>query len=80
MTPILAAMLRNSISPKIYTFGFGNDVDDNTLNALSEEGNGQAAYIEDAESIPEAFASALGGLMSVAAQNLELTFIPKAVF
>ena len=80
LTTILSAMLRHSISPKIYTFGFGNVVDDTMLNALSEEGNGQAAYIEDAEVIPEAFASALGGLMSMAAQNLELTFSPKASF
>ena len=79
MTPILSAMLHHSISPKIYTFGFGNHVDDSTLNALSEEGHGQAAYIEDAESIPGSFASALGGLMSMAAQNLELTFTAKAL-
>jgi len=33
--------------------------------------------MEDAESIPSSFASALGGLMSMAAQNLELHFVPK---
>lgn len=77
INPILSAMLHHSISPKIYTFGFGNDVDDSTLNALSEEGNGQSAFIEDPESIPGAFASALGGLMSMTVQNLELTFSPK---
>lgn len=47
------------------------------LNAISEEGRGQSMYIEDAESIPSAFASALGALMSMAAQNLELIFMPE---
>ncbi|DBA94803.1 hypothetical protein WJX77_010279 [Trebouxia sp. C0004] len=74
---IMAAMLQNAISPKIYTFGFGADLDDAMLNAISEEGNGQSIYMEDAESIPSSFASALGGLMSMAAQNLELHFVPK---
>ena len=69
-------MLNNTISPNIYTFGFGNHVDDTMLNAISEEGRGQSMYIEDAESIPSAFASALGALMSMAAQNLELIFMP----
>ncbi len=73
----MSAMLQNAISPKIYTFGFGADLDDDMLNAISEEGNGQSTYMEDAESIPSSFASALGGLMSMAAQNLELHFVPK---
>ncbi len=77
ITPLLTAMLHNSISPKIYAFGFGTHLDDAMLNAISEEGNGQSTYMEDAESIPGAFAGALGGLMSMAAQNLELTFTPK---
>ena len=70
-------MLNNSISPKVYTFGFGSNLDDAALNAISEEGNGQSTYMEDAESIPGSFANALGGLMSMAAQNLELTFVPR---
>ena len=78
--PIMSAMLQNAISPKIYTFGFGSDLDDAMLNAISEEGNGQSTYMEDAESIPSSFASALGGLMSMAAQNLELSFAPKVHF
>lgn len=77
IAPIMSAMLQNAISPKIYTFGFGADLDDAMLNAISEEGNGQATYMEDAESIPSSFASALGGLMTMAAQNLELCFVPK---
>ncbi len=77
IAPIMSAMLQNAISPKIYTFGFGADLDDDMLNAISEEGNGQSTYMEDAESIPSSFASALGGLMSMAAQNLELHFVPK---
>ena len=77
LTLILSAMLCNTIRPKVYTFGFGDHVNDTMLNAITEEGHGLSTYIEDAESIPGAFASALGGLMSMAAQNLELTFIPQ---
>lgn len=77
ITPILSAMLSNSVSPKVFTFGFGSNLDDAVLNAISEEGNGQSTYIEDAESIPGSFAIAMGGLMSMAAQNLELTFVPR---
>ena len=77
LTPVLAAMLSNPIRPNIYTFGFGNHVDDTMLNAISEEGQGQSIFIGDAESIPSAFASALGALMSMAAQNLEIDFMPE---
>ena len=56
IAPIMSAMLQNAISPKIYTFGFGADLDDAMLNAISEEGNGQSTYMEDAESIPSSFA------------------------
>lgn len=70
-------MLQNPIRPTIYTFGFGADYDSETLGAISQAGQGQSSFIEDAESIAPALASALGGLMTISAQNVELTFTPK---
>ena len=74
---ILGMMLQNPIRPTIYTFGFGADYDSETLGAISQAGQGQSSFIEDAESIAPALASALGGLMTISAQNVELTFTPK---
>lgn len=70
-------MLTNPIRPTIYTFGFGADYNSETLAAIAQAGQGQSSFIEDAESIAPALASALGGLMTISAQNVELTFTPK---
>lgn len=74
---VLKAMLQTSGSLKIHTFGFGSVYDEQTLLGISEEGGGHCMYIQDAEAIPAAFATSLGGLMSVVKQNLELTFAPQ---
>ena len=74
---ILGMMLNNSICPTIYCFGFGQNYDTVCMDIISQVGQGQSYFIEDAESIPGALSSALGGLMSMAAQNVELTFTPK---
>ena len=74
---ILGMMLQNPIRPTIYAFGFGADYDAETLGAIAQAGQGQSSFIEDAESIAPALASALGGLMTMSAQNVELTFTPK---
>lgn len=70
-------MLSNPIRPTIYTFGFGADYNSETLAAIAQAGQGQSSFIEDAESVAPALASALGGLMTISAQNVELTFTPK---
>lgn len=72
-------MLNKSGSPRLHTLGFGSVYDDQTLSGISEEGRGHCMYIQDAEAIPGAFAAALGGLMSVVSQNLELTFAPQVI-
>lgn len=59
--------------PKVITFGFGEDHDEALLSKLSECAHGQYYFIENEEKISTAFADALGGLLSVAAQNLILT-------
>lgn len=77
---ILSMMLQNPVSPTIYTFGFGADYDSECLGAIAQTGQGQSSFIEDAESIAPALASALGGLMSMSAQNVELKFTPKVTY
>lgn len=74
---ILNLMLENAIRPTIHCFGFGHGYDAACLEAVAEAGQGQSAYIEDAESVPAALATALGGIMSIVAQNVEVTFTPK---
>ena len=74
---ILGMMLQNPVRPTIYTFGFGADYNSETLGAIAQAGQGQSSFIEDAESIAPALASALGGLMTMSAQNVELRFTPK---
>lgn len=74
---ILNLMLENAIRPTIHCFGFGQHYDAECLDAVAEAGQGQSAFIEDAESTPAALATALGGIMSIVAQNVELTFTPK---
>jgi len=58
----------------INSFGFGADHDPKLLKAIAEAGNGIYYFIKGTENIPEAFADCLGGLLSVAAQNISLKF------
>lgn len=57
----------------LFTFGFGNNHNDALLRGLAERANGQYYYVNRADDIPLAFADALGGLVSVVAQNTTLT-------
>ena len=57
----------------IFTFGYGTENDANILRTIAEAGNGLFYFIDNQESIPESFCDCLGGLLSVAAQNLQLT-------
>ncbi|DBA99975.1 TPA: hypothetical protein ACH3X1_013847 [Trebouxia sp. C0004] len=77
LTSIMSAMLENPIRPTIHCFGFGQTYDSACLDSICQAGQGHSYFVEDAESIPGALSSALGGLMSMAAQNVELTFTPK---
>lgn len=63
----------------IFTFGFGSEHNEDMLRALSEAApGGQYFFTKSAEEIPVAFADALGGLVSVVAQNAELRIAPTA--
>lgn len=60
----------------VHTFGFGQDADALLLNTIAEAGSGSYYFIGDPEDIPAAFADALGGILSVAAQNIVLRITP----
>ena len=57
----------------VNTFGFGSDHNAAMLKEIAEATEGMYYFIENEDSIASSFADCLGGLMSVAAQNIELT-------
>ena len=68
-----ASLLDSSGSIKLYTFGFGNDYDAVLLQGLAASGSGMAFHITDPDSIPTSMATALGGLLTLTAQSVQLT-------
>jgi hypothetical protein len=72
----LDKMLSKAPKTRVYTFGFGSDHNPNLLHQLAEVGSGTYYFVEKEENIPTAFADALGGLLSVAAQNVRMEFHP----
>jgi hypothetical protein len=76
----LVSMVRKMADQKhrvrLYTFGFGADHSEELLSKLAEAGSGSYYFIEKEDNIATAFADALGGLLSVVAQNVKLTFVP----
>lgn len=61
----------------LYAFGFGADHDTNVLNAIAEASQTPFTYVERLDTIRSVFAGAVNGLMSVAAQGIELRIIPE---
>jgi len=57
----------------IHTFGYGSDHDVGMLEAIAEAGHGGYNFVESADKVSEAFGDAIGGLMSVACQQIKLT-------
>jgi len=57
----------------LYAFGFGADHDAGLLSEIAEQARTPFTYVEDAENCKEAFAGAVGGLSSIAAQSVKLT-------
>ena len=55
------------------TFGFGTDHNATMLKEMADAGEGMYYFIKDTDSIATSFADCLGGLLSVAAQSIELT-------
>jgi Mg-chelatase subunit ChlD len=58
----------------VFTFGYGGEHDVDLLRAVSEAGSGLFYYIDNPDNIPQSFCDCLGGLLSVAAQNVRLSF------
>lgn len=61
---------------RVHTFGYGADHSPDMLQQIAAAGCGTYYYIKSEEDIPKAFADAIGGLLSVAAQNVSVEFTP----
>jgi hypothetical protein len=82
----LCALMRSSLAlvrgggggggATVHTFAYGRDADTTLLDALAETGSGVAYAIANVEDCALAFASCIGGLLSVVAQDLRLTLQP----
>ncbi|KAL2548924.1 Zinc finger (C3HC4-type RING finger) family protein [Forsythia ovata] len=57
----------------VHTFGFGADHDPVAMHVISDESGGTFSFIESYEMVQDAFASCIGGLLSVVAQELRIT-------
>ncbi|KAL7109670.1 hypothetical protein ACP275_06G188800 [Erythranthe tilingii] len=57
----------------VHSFGFGSDHDPVTMHAISDASGGTFSFIESYEMVQDAFASCIGGLLSVVTQELRLT-------
>ncbi|KAL3650179.1 hypothetical protein CASFOL_006582 [Castilleja foliolosa] len=57
----------------VHSFGFGSDHDPVTMHAISDASGGTFSFIESYEVVQDAFASCVGGLLSVVTQELRLT-------
>ena len=63
----------------INCFGFGRDHDEDLLNNISKLKDGSFYFVDKLDTVDECFASALGGLMSVVALDINL-FVTNAAF
>jgi len=57
----------------VHAFGFGNDHDTAKMHTISEESGGTFSFIKAEASVQDAFAERIGGLLSVVAQDVQLT-------
>ncbi|KAL8052015.1 hypothetical protein ABFX02_06G185000 [Erythranthe guttata] len=57
----------------VHAFGFGTDHDAVTMHAISDASGGTFSFIESYEMVQGAFASCIGGLLSVVTQGLRLS-------
>lgn len=66
------SLLPVSIHVPVHTFGFGTDHDAASMHSISETSGGTFSFIESEETIQDAFAQCMGGLLSVVVQELEV--------
>jgi hypothetical protein len=63
-------------SAACFTFGFGEEHNEDMLRAVAEATAAQYYFIQGVDDIPNSFADCLGGLVSIVAQNATLTLEP----
>eukprot|EP00008_Paramoeba_atlantica_P015048 CAMPEP_0201483928 /NCGR_PEP_ID=MMETSP0151_2-20130828/8122_1 /ASSEMBLY_ACC=CAM_ASM_000257 /TAXON_ID=200890 /ORGANISM="Paramoeba atlantica, Strain 621/1 / CCAP 1560/9" /LENGTH=520 /DNA_ID=CAMNT_0047867319 /DNA_START=458 /DNA_END=2020 /DNA_ORIENTATION=+ len=68
--PALRGMLQGLENVPVHCFGFGRDHDSRTLNRIAEGAQGSFFFIEQLDSVGDAFATCLGSMLSVAAQDV----------
>jgi Ca-activated chloride channel family protein len=66
--------LENGITTS--TIGFGADYDEDLLRGMAEAGGGHSYYIENPDQAPGVFEEEIEGLLSLAAQNIEVKIAP----
>ncbi|GFQ01523.1 uncharacterized protein sll0103, partial [Phtheirospermum japonicum] len=57
----------------VHVFGFGTDHDPIVMHAIADSSGGTFSFIESAETVQDAFARCIGGLLSVLIQELRLS-------
>ncbi|XP_047338049.1 E3 ubiquitin-protein ligase WAV3-like [Impatiens glandulifera] len=62
----------NRPSVPIHTFGFGSDHDPALMNTVAEATRGTFSFVESVDTIQDAFAQCIGGLLSVVVQELQV--------
>ncbi len=65
----------SSKSISLSSFGYGLDADQELLADLANKGNGNYAFIKNANDAPTAFARELGGLLSTYAENIKVKIV-----
>lgn len=63
----------------ICTMGVGDGFDEELMEAISDNGGGNFYYIQKPDDIPSIFNKELSGLLSVVAQNVQLTLRPSDI-
>jgi len=69
-----AEAIRDLPNVRVFTFGYGADHSPEMLEEISESGRGMYYFVKNSDTVTTAFADCLGGLLSVVAQNIEITF------
>ena len=76
-TALRATLSEHSDDFVVYTFGFGSDHNCDMLRKIAEATQGSYSFIQTTDTMKEAFADCLGGLMSLVMTKLRLTFQPS---
>eukprot|EP00899_Mesostigma_viride_P026475 jgi/Mesvir1/7011/Mv09143-RA.1 len=63
-------------STRVFTFGLGEEHDGGLLSTLADAGRGMYYFVRDPLSVAGAFVDALGGLLSLAAENTRMVLVP----